>query len=438
LIDAEDPSISAKPLDLTPGSYSRRRRSNLRDVNVLCWGLFIVFLAVPGFVAMRSQILTAQGLHQVPENDFIYFYGMGQMFNEKPTAQLYNYEAQQQTYTGIHQLKSREYGPNPYHPLIGVLFRPLASLPYIPAYLIWISTSMCLYVGALALFLRRIYPDDLLRCSLIFCFALSFYPFFWIETGGQIAVIGFFGMALAFREDDAQHPFLSGLALSLCIYKPTLLTLVLPMLLITRRYRSLVGFACGGTLSAGFVTIVQGSGVWPGYIKLLLSFGSGAVQAKSFKVLSYYLDLASFSASIPGGRSWPGRIIFLACICAAIFGLFQGWRKSVGAGQSASRMVWAATLTWTLILNIYVPIHDAILVVLSIIATAAVWECLPAKRGYLGFTLLWILILVSSWMTIPLASAIGIQILTVFLTILGILQLFVLRRMSTPLSIATN
>jgi len=60
-----------------------------------------------------------------------------------------------------------------------------------------------------------------------------FWPFMHFLHQRAIAMIGFFALALAFREEVRKRPFVSGLALSICLYKPTLLLLFLPMLLIT-------------------------------------------------------------------------------------------------------------------------------------------------------------------------------------------------------------
>src|SRR5258708_951881 len=152
---------------------------------------------------------------------------MGRMFNEYPAGQLYDYALQKKVCTEIHDLKSTEYeyGPNPYSPFVGILFRPFARMAFLPAFVLWLSISFLLYVAGLAFVAGRFFPDDPLRRSLIFCFALSFCPLFWTLTGGQISTIGFFALALAFREEDRQRPIMSGLALSLCMYKPTLLVL---------------------------------------------------------------------------------------------------------------------------------------------------------------------------------------------------------------------
>ena len=83
-----------------------------------------------------------------------------------------------------------------------------------------------------------------------------------------------------------------------------------------------------GLTPTGFVTAVQGLRIWPGYVRMLLSFWSAAGRTHRYKVPTLYVDLSSFSALLPGGRSWPGRIIiFIFARCAAL-SLFRAWRNA--------------------------------------------------------------------------------------------------------------
>jgi len=396
---------------------------------MICWSLFIILLVAPTCLAVFGLVLRQRSSHRVPDVDFVYFYAMGRMFDKYPAGQLYDYELQKRVCTDIRPMDAGGvYGPNPYSPFVGILFRPFALLPFLPAFALWIGLSFSLYLAGLALVARQFFPDDPHRRSLSFCFALSFCPFLWAITGGQISTIGFFAFAMAFREEERRRPLLSGLALSLCMYKPTLLVLLLPMLLITRRYKTLVGFAGGAAAMAAFVTVVQGVGVWPGYVARLLSFGSATTQIHSFVVLWYHVDLNSFSALLPGGRSWLGGAVILGCAGFAAITLVRAWftdRRwaSRRADAPAGTLIWAVTLTWTLVLNLYVPFHDCILFVLSFMATAAVLKDAPNLRLRRQFALAGLAILASSWISLSLARTTGFQILTILLVVFGMLQM---------------
>jgi hypothetical protein len=236
----------------------------LKEIKALFLGFLFTLLVGSAGIAVAKLVLSPS---EVPKVDFVYSYGMGRMFNEYPAEQLYDYEVQKTVYTRIYPLKDGGvYGPNPYSPFIGILFRPFAHLAFLPAFLLWQSMSVILYLSGLALLAGRFFPDDSSRRILIFFLALAFQPFFWLISTGQLSAIGFFALALAFREEEQRRPILSGLALALCTYKPTLLLLFLPMLLITRRYKTLIGVAVGAGALAAFSTAVQGTRIWPGFV----------------------------------------------------------------------------------------------------------------------------------------------------------------------------
>ncbi len=357
-----------------------RPHFTLKDLNLLCWALFAIILAAPMAIELEKRIQSGRALQE--DRDFVFFYGMGRMLNEYPASQLYNYELQKKVAMEVHPLKAgREYTPNPYPPFVALLFRPFARLSYPVAYPLWLSITFSLYIVGLVLTSGSFFPHDFLHRSLIFCAALSFLPFWWIMTGGQIPIIGFFGFALAFREENRGRPLLSGLGLSLCLYKPTLLFLIVPMLLVTRRYRTLMGLAAGGLALGVVTTAVEGVGVWSGYLRMAISFGAAAADKHGYRVLHYYMDFPAFSSLLPGGRSWLGIAATLGCACWAAFSLFRAWWKYADAGKTATTLLWATTLTWTFVLNIYVPIYDSVIAVIGAIATAAVFAGLAGPAS---------------------------------------------------------
>lgn len=407
-----------------PGQV-QEQAPNLKGLSLVCWGILLL-----GFVLPFSSMFISS--HHTPDADFAGFYSLGKILNEHPARSLYDYELLKQVCTEVHP-RSGVYGPLPYPPFVGLFFRPFALLPYWAAYLLWVAITLALYASGLAILLARFIPQNVPGRSLLFCLAFSYCPFI-VDTAanGQLAAVGFFALALAMREDDLGRGLQSGLALSLCLYKPTLLVLLLPMLLVTRRLKTLAGFAAGAAVLAFATSAFEGFSVWPAFSRTIFSFGKVASggQASSIRNLSKYVDLTSFSSLTPGGRSWPGLAIIAAGACGACFCLvWQGW-KSPRMGRPFNSLLWAATLTWTLLLNVYVPIYDSILIVLSVLVTTGALSHVPDKPIHPWFTLIWILILAGSWFSVGLAAATGVQLLTLLFAGLGILQLTALRKLA--------
>jgi hypothetical protein len=308
-----------------------------------------------------------------------------------------------------------------------------ARLPYVTAYLLWLFISVLLYLAGVIGITRRFLSRNPLHVSLVCCLALSFYPFaVSLIVQGHLSAIGFFAVALAILAEGQGNQFLSGLALSACLYKPTLVVLLLPMLLVTGRVKAILGFFAGGAGLVLLATILKGAAIWPGFFRMSRNFAelSVGLDTRSFLNLENYVDLTSFSSLFPGGRSRIGLTIIAACIGWIAFALVKAWWKSRAAGKPVTTLIWAATLTWTPVVNLYVPMYDSILVVLGLIMTAGALKILGSQSFNHGFNRLYLALYASCWIAQRFAGATGIQIITILLAGLGIFQFALLREMA--------
>lgn len=387
-------------------------RTDWKYLNLLGW------CAVAGLFAIVLQ----NALQRDHERDFVYFYSCGRILNHYPPAQLYDYELQKRTFTEIQPLHEGVYGPSPYPPFVAMLFRPFARLPFLTAYWSWMGITLILYLAGLTLLARRFLSGDRLKQSALFCFALCFWPFAARTLlNGQLSAIGFFCLTLAICLEHSGSRFLSGLALSLCAYKPTLLLLLLPMLFVIRRYRTLLGFAAGVAALVSLTTVVEGFAVWPAWLRLTRNIAG----FRPFLALDDYIDASSFAALLAPGAA-PVRFAVLCLSVIAGLWLLREWWLFRPIARSHSAVVpWAATLTWTLVLNVYVPMYDSILVLISLVVIAS--SSSPVARGT-AFRAAAMLLLLIAPVTRAFAVGTGVQLLTLVLVSIGVLQLAVLRR----------
>lgn len=394
------------------------RSTSLRDLNLLCWGALLTCFVIPFSIVILQS-------HAPPNGDFAGFYSWGRIIHEYPSGDFYNYPLLQKMCYSV-QPRDAGYGPLPYPPYAGLVFVPFAWLPYWAAYLLWSLISIGLYLAGLWMILSRFLRVHAHARSLLIGLAFCFAPFL-VDTAanGQLAAVGFLAFAAAVREDDLGHAFRSGLAISVCSYKPTLLVLALPMLLLTRRWRALAGFAVGTAAMSAAATALAGRDVWRGFISTLLSFGHASVKAKSatILILAKYVDLTSFAHAVPGGQSLPVLLAVVAVGGAALAALVRMWWVSTRLDREFQPLMWAATLTWTLVLNIYVPVYDTILVVLAVLLMAESVRRIDDRPLKLWFHWNWALLLACSWFAVTLAAHTGVQVLTLLLISLGLLQL---------------
>ena len=402
----------------------------LKELNLACWGLFVGFVVFPVFVPIVHDFKTGSVFIHLLPVDFTYFYGIGQIVNEYSFDRLYDYSLQLKIFNGIYPLHDHTYGPSPYPPFVALFFSPFARMPFMAAYLIWLATSLVLYLAGIASVINLAYPRDRLRASLIFCCSLGFYPFFICTLKlGQLSAVAIFSVGVAVYQEKNSRPFASGLTLSILAYKPTLLLLLLPMLLITRRIRAFLGFVTGAMILVLLATVFAGIDIWPTYAHFLTFFPLASVRrGQSLLQLWEYVDLSSLSYAIPGARSAIALTVLTGMTIAILAVLTVLSWKSASHRGPVQYLVWAATLTWTLVLNLYVPVCDSILVIVAVVLTLGALRILAWDRAAEWITLLAISIFAVTWNLAAKWNRHGSQLMTILLFLLGSAQLFLLHR----------
>ncbi len=401
-------------------------RPGLKELNVFCWGLFVIGLVFPLSVVLFVRWKMGTRFSSLLPVDFIYFYGIGHILNQHPAAQLYDYGLQLKTFNDIYPLSENHqvWGRSPYPPFVAKFFSMYAHFSFKQAYFLWMGTSFALYIAGIAAAVKAALPRDPLRGSLIFCFALSSPLFLYYNLAvGQLATVAVFATGFAIYLERRSMPVFSGLALSILTYKPTLLLLIVPMLLITRRFRTFFGFAAGtiGLIAAS--TAFAGFEIWPEYARFLSSFaGTAGIRGELAIKRWEYVDFNSFSYVVPGGRSWLGLIILGFGLLGIGTWLVRLLHKSISAGDASQNLAWATTLTWTLVINVYVPVYDTLLI--AVILALMIGALLEVKgsRATGWIVLLAIGISAVSLKAETIAQNHGIQPLTILILLLGLTQ----------------
>jgi hypothetical protein len=189
------------------------------------------------------------------------------------------------------------------------------------------------------------------------------------------------------------------------------------------------GFLAGSALLVAAATAFGGIQIWAAYVRFLSVFGRFVgFKGQSTYDLSLYVDIKSFIQAVCHGWSRFELVVFIAIAVAMAAWLAVLLWKSATAGRPAQSLAWAVTLTWTLLLNVYVPIYDSVLIVIAAVLTLGALRDLEWKAAMGWMTFLAVLISVGSWELELIAQSIGIQFAPVLLAIFGIAQLYILRR----------
>ena len=409
-----------------PPESRRHHLPSVGEILAVCGAVLVAIAVGAGYHLARGSTERESGAWTIG-GDFIEFYMAGRMLNDHDGANLYELSVQERVCREIVPDALSLPLPFMYPPFVATAFRPLALLPYPAATFVFLLALPLLYVAALGALFDRFGPSSAPERAAVVVAALSHAPFaVYSWLGAQVSVVGFMAFALALREEDRGRAFSSGLALSLCAYKPTLLVLVLPMLVVTGRFRQLAGFAVGAAaLAMVSVATVGVEGVRDWIDKVTWMSAQATAEQARFVNPHRYVDLTSFFRLLPHGRSSAGVFLLSAFVVAALAFLAYTWWRTRGAVRSVRLLVWAATISSTLLLNVYSPAYDAILVVVAgLLAFAALRDQVSWPR--LGTVL--IALYFAPWLAELATPQLRLQFHTMALVAFTVLLLLEARR----------
>lgn len=401
-------------------SFIERRLNQpyIRRISILILAIYLIVLTVSFATAKSGRTIFGPSLGA----DFGAFYTAGQIFNHYDPASIYD--------DSLHRRLYKENFPNapdqelPYvnAPFFVAPFVLLSRLPYSWAYLIWLVISVSLYVAGFSIFWRTLQhlPQEFWLTALLL--ALSFWPFL-VEclAGGQTSAVGFFCLVLAIAF-EARSKFWSGAALALCAYKPTLILLIAPMLLVTGRWLTIIGLAAGNVVLAVLSFFLVG---WQGcinFVNRLLFFGTKTRVDSSLRLWKY-VDVNAFMRLVLPNHAQLRLIITGILVLIVVPFLISSWWRL--RRESQRQLLWALTVSWTPVLNIYMGIYDSTILVLAALLLTAEFCREGIRPSSLPFTYKCLLLAVylTPLFTQGIAMAVGIQIYTLAVAALAIYQL---------------
>jgi hypothetical protein len=248
-----------------------------------------------------------------------------------------------------------------------------------------------------------------------FLLAISSMPFL-IETwiGGQISVLAFFAVAVFVFCRSKGRRFFAGLALSLALFKPTLIAIPILMLCCGRRWRVLGGLVTGAAalaLASLRIVGIAGCAAWLDTLKFYARLATGPAAALR---RNKYVDMGSFFHLLLGNAQMLAQVLAAVVALAALAILAAAWWRSSQWSAASRDLLWAATLAGALVSNIYTPIYDTILLgPAAALAAGVVLNRAPRERETFGGWL--VLLYIVPWVTQSFAEFLRFQPFTLVL-----------------------
>lgn len=395
---------------------------------------FIRFTAITflilGFLNLIVACWTSEGGINIygswAGGDYSCFYVAGTILNEYSPDRLYDFGLQSQLlHSLLPKIPHNSSLPFINPPFFALLFRPLSLLPYMSSYLSWAAITIALYFSGLVLLRKTLQEIPSPAFNLAILLSLSFEPFM-METvmGGNSSAFAFFAVALAVYLERRERPIASGMAFGLCFYKPTFLVLILPVLLVTRRLKTLMGVLICVIVLSCISVLTLGSQVCLEYIQILFNITDKTRDTVEVFRTFKYVDITSFFRLLfkeisPGGWISIGLGILIPITFLVIAGL-----KLNQKDQNRKDLIFAGTLAWTPVFNLHFAIYDTIIVVIAILLALNVWyrysnsNNAPANLPPLFKSLLVMLYLMPLFSQ-QIALFSGVQIFTIVLAATG-------------------
>ena len=185
--------------------------------------------------------------------DYLAFWSVGKIANEKGFSEIYNLNYLQSVQSeGVKSLgfienidgPANPILPVPYFSFFVVPFQLLAKVSLLFGYWLWTFSNLIVLIGYLAFFFRKTNPVSVTRIASLYLLSIVMisYPVFVNFLNAQVEVFLVVCAGEFIRCAVGKKPLLSGIWLGGLLLKPQLLILIIPIFLIMRHWKVLLGF----------------------------------------------------------------------------------------------------------------------------------------------------------------------------------------------------
>ena len=301
--------------------------------------------------------------------DFLQLCVAGHMVRTGHRTQLYDYA--EQTYLQNMLVSNDELAVPFIRPAYqALLFVPFSLLPYRAAYLAFLFLNLLLLAVAFLLLQPRMRGLSRVWSGLPPALFLGFYPVSLALMQGQDSILLLVLLAGALVSVEQDREFVRGLLIGLGLFKFQIVTPIVLLFLLWRRWRFAKGFAASAMLVSLLSLLTIGWSQSVVFGRSLLSVGAGlpgATGAINFPLrITIMANLRGLIYGLASSRA-PWLWLQAVTILLSLLILILIWVRGRGQWQGDAALVLA--ITASVVVSYYLFIHDLSILLIPIVLT---------------------------------------------------------------------
>lgn len=228
-------------------------------VVIVCFNLILIIVWV-----VNGSFYSIYGI------DYLAYWSAGKIADQKGYSEIYDLNnlrsVQTQELESLGVLAKTDDSlipilPVPYFSFFILPFQILSKIDLVYGYWLWTILNLIILIGYLVFFMRRILPESgaIVNGLKLLIPILISNPVFYNSIIGQVNVLLLVCAGEFIRNAVRKKPILSGLWLGGLLVKPQLLILIIPIILIMRNWKVLMGFVASSGIILATSFILSGS-----------------------------------------------------------------------------------------------------------------------------------------------------------------------------------
>jgi len=287
--------------------------------NLILVAVFFFYLSQFGFLFAKDSFLIGYGV------DYLAFWSTGKIADDKGYAEIYDLENLRSTQTQVLEArgileKGGESNISPFPaPIFSFFVLPFQLLSRVnpkQSYWIWTSFNLAVLIGYLIFFLRKTLPvnSPLSSTKRMLLLMLLSFPVVVSLTEGQVEVFLVVCMGEFIRYALNKKSLPSGIWLGGLLLKPQLLIIIIPILIIQKNWKVLMGFFASSGVIIGSSLILSGYKGMKSLINLWARFSAGIATSSSKSMINWRMVAVNLNSSLGWVIAISGMVLTLLAI----------------------------------------------------------------------------------------------------------------------------